>query len=82
MCVGGSDISVKQGEKSQQGVGRIACVKNLFWGARGAQSVKRLTSAQVTISRVRELEPHVRLCADSSEPGACFGSSVSLSLCP
>ena len=27
-------------------------------------------------------EPHVGLCADSSEPGACFGFWVSLSLCP
>ena len=27
-------------------------------------------------------EPCVRLCADSSEPGACFRSCVSLSLCP
>ena len=31
---------------------------------------------------VRGLEPHVRLCADSSEPGACFRFCVSLSLCP
>ena len=28
------------------------------------------------------LEPHIRLCANSSEPGACFGFCVSLSLCP
>ena len=27
-------------------------------------------------------EPLVRLCADSSEPGACFRFCVSLSLCP
>ena len=27
-------------------------------------------------------EPHIGLCADSSEPGACFGFCVSLSLCP
>ena len=27
-------------------------------------------------------KPHVRFCADSSEPGACFGFYVSLSLCP
>ena len=26
-------------------------------------------------------EPRVGLCADSSEPGACFGFCVSLSLC-
>ena len=31
---------------------------------------------------VRESEPHVGLCADSSEPGAHFGFCVSLSLCP
>ena len=27
-------------------------------------------------------EPRVRLCADRSEPGTCFGFCVSLSLCP
>ena len=27
-------------------------------------------------------EPRVGLCADSSEPGGCFGFCVSLSLCP
>ena len=31
---------------------------------------------------VREFEPRVRLWADGSEPGACFRSCVSLSLCP
>ena len=31
---------------------------------------------------IHESEPHFRLCADSSEPGACFGFCVSLSLCP
>ena len=31
---------------------------------------------------VREFEARVRLCADSSEPGACFGFCVSLFLCP
>ena len=30
---------------------------------------------------VRELETHVGLCADSSEPEACFRFCVSLSLC-
>ena len=34
------------------------------------------------IFAVCEFEPHVRLCADSSEPEACFGFCVSLSLCP
>ena len=31
---------------------------------------------------VREFEPHVGLCADSSEPGASFRFCVFLSLCP
>ena len=31
---------------------------------------------------VCEFKPHVRLCADSSEPGGCFGVCVSFSLCP
>ena len=31
---------------------------------------------------VDEFEPHVGLCADGSEPGACLGFCVSLSLCP
>ena len=31
---------------------------------------------------VCEFEPHVRLWADGSEPGACFRFCVSLSLCP
>ena len=30
---------------------------------------------------VREFEPHIRLCADSPEPEACFRFCVSLSLC-
>ena len=30
---------------------------------------------------VHEFKPHVGLCADSSEPEACFGFCVSLSLC-
>ena len=30
---------------------------------------------------VFEIEPHIGLCADSSEPGACFGFCVSLFLC-
>ena len=31
---------------------------------------------------VHQLEPCMGLCADSSEPGACFRFCVSLSLCP
>ena len=47
------------------------------------QSVKRPTSAQVMISQSVQFEPRVGLCADSSEPGACFrfcGSLFSLPL--
>ena len=32
--------------------------------------------------KVREFQPRIGLCADGSEPGACFGFCVSLSLCP
>ena len=42
-----------------------------------AQLVKCLTSAQV-----RGFKSRVGLCADSSEPGACFRFCVSPSLCP
>ena len=47
-----------------------------------AQLVKRLILHQVMISRVCEFEPHLGLCADSSEPGTCFGFCVCVSLCP
>ena len=30
---------------------------------------------------VPEFEPQGKLCANSSEPGACFGFCISLSLC-
>ena len=31
---------------------------------------------------VHEFKPRIRLCANSSEPGASFGFCVSLSFCP
>ena len=40
-----------------------------------AQSVKRQTLSQATISTLCEIEPHIRLCADSGEPAWDF-------LCP
>ena len=46
--------------------------KKILRGAWVPHSVKRLNLAQVMIS-VFEFEPRVGLCADSSEPGACFG---------
>ena len=53
-------------------------------GTRVAQSVTRPTLGFGSghSLTVREFEPRVGLCADSSEPGACFGFCVSLSLCP
>ena len=51
-------------------------------GAWGAQSVKRPTlgfSLGYDLT-VHEFEPHVGLCADSWEPGACFRFCVSISL--
>ena len=52
----------------------------LIWGSWVAQSVERPTSTQVMISQ--SVSSSLRLSAVSSEPGACFGSCVSLSLCP
>ena len=54
--------------------------KKRLWGAWGARSDKCPTWAQVMISRSVSFKPHVGLCADSSEPGACFRICVSLSL--
>ena len=51
------------------------------WGAWLAQSVGQLTSAQVMILQSVSSSPRIGLCADSTEPGACFGFCVSLSLC-
>ena len=51
-------------------------------GAWVAQSVKRLTSAQVMSLWFVGLSPTSGLCADSMEPGACFGFCVCLSPCP
>ena len=47
-----------------------------------AQLVKRPTFGSGHDFTVRGFEPCVRLCADSSEPEACFGSCVSLSASP
>ena len=61
----------------------VACPKIGLRGAWVAQSVKRLTSGQVTaqvmISRFASLSTALG-CAGSSEPGACFRFCVSLSL--
>ena len=79
------------GEKSQKlllhadrkPVGQTSPLKWLTRGACVAQSVERPTSAQDMISRfMSENQPCIRLCSDSSEPGACFRFCVSFSLCP
>ena len=55
---------------------KIKNIKLVLAGAPGWLS--RLSSGHDLT--VREFEPRVGLCADSSEPGACFGFYVSLSL--
>ena len=50
------------------------------WGAWVAQSFQRHDSGHDLTAH--GFEPRVGLCADNSEPGACFGFCVSLSLCP
>ena len=59
----------------------LGFLKYRSWGAWVVQSVERPTSAQVMISHFG-FQPCVGLCADSSEPGACFGFCVSLSAPP
>ena len=49
-------------------------------GHLGSFVVERPTLAQVMILQFVGLSPPFRLCADSSEPGACLGFCVSLSL--
>ena len=52
-----------------------------MWGAWVAQSVERRLRLSHDLA-VCEFEPRVGLCADSSEPRACFRFCVPLSLCP
>ena len=80
MATGGSVLSA-------EGSDLVHTVSNITnWGAWVAQSVKRRTSAQIMISwaqiSLHGLKTHIGFCADSSEPGACFGFCVSISLCP
>ena len=51
----------------------------ILGGAWVAQSIKCLTLACCDLV-AREFKPHIRLCTENSEPGACFGFSVFLSL--
>ena len=39
-----------------------------------------LSQLGIQLQRVEEFEPRTALCADSSDPGACFGFCLSLSL--
>ena len=56
-------------------------IENSFLGVPGWLSQLSVFGSGHDLT-VRELEPHIRLCADISEPGASFGFSVSSSLCP
>ena len=56
--------------------------KTNLWGNWVAQSVKGAILRSGHDLTIREFEPHVGLCADSSEPGACFRFSASPTLCP
>ena len=58
---------------------RLLCLKISLPQRPVAQSVKRPTSAHDLT--VHGFEPRVWLCADHSEPGACFRFCVSLSVC-
>ena len=58
----------------------VGNLKDTLRGAWVAQLVKCPTLASGHDLAVREFEPHVGLCADSSEPAACFGFCVWLSL--
>ena len=67
-------------------------VKRILWGwfAKSIRQQERLGGSIGWVSNfdsghdltVCVFEPHVGLCADSSDPGACFTFCVSLSLCP
>ena len=62
----GNDILEIRGTVGRMG-GSVSYVSNFSWD-------HDLT--------VLEFKSCIRLCTDSSEPGACFGFSVSCSLCP
>ena len=51
------------------------------WGALGGSVGWAVNFSSGHDLAVHESEPRVQLCADSSEPGACFGFCVSFSLC-
>ena len=56
-------------------------LKRTRWRGAWRGSVGCQTSSGHDLA-VREFKPRVGLCADGSEPGACFRFSVSLPLCP
>ena len=57
-------------------------LKKLTQGRRGGSVGEAADFGSGHDLAVHEFEPRVRLCADGSEPGACFRLCVSLSLCP
>ena len=63
-------------------VKELSRIKKLFLGCLGGSVGWASDFSSGHDLAVHEFEPHVGLCADGSEPGACFGFCVSLSLCP
>ena len=62
----------------------LVLFKMVMYGAPGwlTQFSVRLRLRSWSYGLVREFKPHIGVCADSSEPGACLKFCVSLSLCP
>ena len=54
----------------------------LLWAPGWLSPVKHPTSAQVMISWFVGLSSAISLCADNSQPGACFRFCLPLFLCP
>ena len=54
----------------------------LYWGRLGGSVSEASDFSPGHDLTVRGFEPCIGLCADGSEPGACFDFYVSLSLCP
>ena len=62
---------------------RVSVYRNFrVWGAPGWLSQLSVNFNSGHDVAIHEFEPCIWLCADNSEPRACFGFCVSLSLCP
>ena len=56
--------------------------KNKVWGHLGGSVGQESNFSSGHDLTTHEFEPHIGLCANRSDSGACFGFCVSLSLCP